>query len=93
MDGLLTTVGLPVALGIIMFGLGLGLTTADFVRVAKHPLAVIVALVCQVVLLPLACFGLVLLVRPPADPGRGHDAARRVSRRHDREPLQPPLPG
>ena len=65
MDGLLTTVGLPVALGIIMFGLGLGLTTADFVRVAKHPLAVIVALVCQVVLLPLACFGLVLLFDLP----------------------------
>ncbi len=56
----MTTIGLPVALGIIMFGLGLGLTGADFTRVARQPLAVIVALVCQVILLPAACFGLVL---------------------------------
>ncbi len=60
MDDVLTTVGLPVALGIIMFGLGLGLTGADFARVARHPLAVVVALVCQVILLPAACFGLVI---------------------------------
>ena len=30
MDSALTTVGLPAALGIIMFGLGLSLTIADF---------------------------------------------------------------
>lgn len=57
----LTTVGLPVALGIIMFGLGLSLTVSDFARVAKHPKAVLVALACQLLLLPAACFGLVLL--------------------------------
>jgi len=56
----LTTIGLPVALGIIMFGLGLSLTPADFARVGKHPKAVIVALACQLVLLPAICFGLVV---------------------------------
>lgn len=59
MDSALSTVGLPVALGIIMFGLGLSLTPDDFRRVARHPKAVAVALACQLVLLPLVCFGLV----------------------------------
>lgn len=60
MGSALTTIGLPVALGIIMFGLGLSLTVADFARVGKHPKAVIIALLCQLVLLPVICFGLVL---------------------------------
>jgi bile acid:Na+ symporter, BASS family len=59
MDSALTTVALPLALGIIMFGLGLSLTVDDFRRVAKAPRAVAVALGCQLVLLPLVCFGLV----------------------------------
>ncbi|MEH0982490.1 bile acid:sodium symporter family protein [Micromonospora sp. CPCC 205556] len=60
MDSWLTTVGLPVALAIVMLGLGLGLTTADFRRVATYPLLMLVALGCQVVVLPAICFGLVL---------------------------------
>jgi BASS family bile acid:Na+ symporter len=65
MDSALSTIGLPVALGIIMFGLGLGLTPADFARVGKHPKAVLVALGCQLVLLPAICFGLVVLFDLP----------------------------
>ncbi len=61
MDSALTSVGLPIALAIIMFGLGLGLTVADFKRVGQHPRAVVVALTCQLVLLPAVCFGLVRL--------------------------------
>lgn len=61
----LTTIGLPVALGIIMLGLGLSLTPADFARVGKHPKAVIVALACQLILLPAICFALVVLFRLP----------------------------
>jgi BASS family bile acid:Na+ symporter len=60
-DSALTTVGLPVALAVIMFGLGLSLTPADFARVTRYPKAVVVALGCQILLLPLVCFGLVLL--------------------------------
>ena len=60
MDSPLTTIGLPVALGIIMFGLGLSLTIADFRRVRQQPRAVVIALVCQLLLLPAVCFGLVL---------------------------------
>ena len=65
MGSALTTIGLPVALGIIMFGLGLSLTVGDFARVAKQPKAVLVALLCQLVLLPAVCFGLVIAFQPP----------------------------
>lgn len=65
MDSALTTIGLPIALAIIMFGLGLDLTPRDFARVGKHPKAVIIALVCQLLLLPAVCFGLVLLFDLP----------------------------
>jgi len=60
-----TVIGLPVALGIIMFGLGLSLTLGDFVRIGRQPRAVAVALACQLFLLPLVCFGLVLAFQLP----------------------------
>ncbi|MET7959403.1 bile acid:sodium symporter family protein [Micromonospora zamorensis] len=60
MDSALTLIGLPIALGIIMLGLGLGLTIADFRRVAQHPRAAVIALVCQVLVLPALCLCLVL---------------------------------
>ena len=71
MDSALTEIGLPIALAIIMFGLGLDLTVADFRRVGKQPKAVLVALGCQLVLLPAACFGLVVLFDLPALLGIG----------------------
>lgn len=61
----LITVGLPIALAIIMFGLGLSLTVDDFRRVAKSPKAVVAALVVQVVVLPALTFGLVVLADIP----------------------------
>lgn len=71
MDSALTTVGLPLALAIIMFGLGLDLTVGDFRRVGRTPKAVGVALTCQVLLLPAICFGLVVLFDLPALLGIG----------------------
>ncbi|HCS61865.1 MAG TPA: bile acid:sodium symporter [Microbacterium sp.] len=65
MGSALTTIALPVALGIIMLGLGLSLTVADFARVLKQPKAVAIALVCQLLILPVLCFGLVLLFQLP----------------------------
>lgn len=55
----LSVVLLPLALAIIMMGLGLTLTIDDFKRVVVYPKAVIIGLVCQVLLLPAACFLLV----------------------------------
>jgi BASS family bile acid:Na+ symporter len=51
---------MPIALGLVMFGLGLTLTVADFARVLKHPKAAAVALTCQLVVLPAICYGLVV---------------------------------
>jgi bile acid:Na+ symporter, BASS family len=50
-------VALQIALGIVMLGLGLGLTLDDFKRVLVYPRAVIVGLLCQMLILPLACAG------------------------------------
>ena len=62
-----TQVLLPLALGIIMLGLGLSLSIADFKRVAQYPRAVVVALVCQMLLLPAACFGIAKLLGLPGE--------------------------
>ena len=58
MDSALVSVGLPIALAVIMFGLGLSLTPDDFRRVVRHPKAVAIILACQVLLLPLIGFAL-----------------------------------
>jgi BASS family bile acid:Na+ symporter len=60
MGSALTTVLLPLALALVMFGLGLSLTVADFARVGRQPKAVVIALVLQLLVLPAICFGLVL---------------------------------
>lgn len=59
--GSLFAVFLPLALALVMFGLGLTLTAADFARVLRYPKAAAVALVCQMVLLPAVCMGLIHL--------------------------------
>jgi BASS family bile acid:Na+ symporter len=49
---LLTTLLLPLALGVIMLGLGLGLTVEDFRRVTRYPRAVVTGLFLQTAVLP-----------------------------------------
>jgi BASS family bile acid:Na+ symporter len=61
--GLLTNVLLPLALGVIMLGLGLGLTGEDFRRVARYPRAVLIGLSLQTLLLPWVAFALALAFR------------------------------
>lgn len=79
MDSGIITIFLPLALAIIMVGLGLELTLKDFARVSQHPKAVLVALFCQLILLvsiafilckvltlpPLLAVGLMLLAASP----------------------------
>jgi BASS family bile acid:Na+ symporter len=60
-SSILNTVVLPVILAIIMLGLGLSLTMADFKRVLTMPRAVLVGLFCQTVLLPGVCFAIAKL--------------------------------
>lgn len=56
---------LPIVLAVVMFGLGLELTLADFGRIATAPRAVLVVLACQVLLLPALGAGLLLLLDLP----------------------------
>lgn len=81
-ESVLSTVILPLALGIIMLGLGLSLTIADFTRVVRYPKAVFIGLLCQMLILPAGAFliatsfslspelavGLMLLAASPGGP-------------------------
>jgi bile acid:Na+ symporter, BASS family len=53
-------VGLPIALCIIMLGLGLSLRLDDFIAVLARPKPVIIGLACQLLILPTLCLLLVL---------------------------------
>ena len=57
----LTTVFLPLALFIIMLGMGLGLTLNDFKRVFVEPKAVILGLIAQFIVLPIIGFLLAMI--------------------------------
>ncbi len=73
---------LPMAIAIIMVGLGLSLTPADFKRIIQYPKAMIIGLITQMVILPLICLliaqyfelspvlavGLMLLAAAPGGP-------------------------
>lgn len=59
----LTAVFLPLALFIIMMSMGLGLTLNDFKRVTLEPKAVILGLIAQLIVLPVAGF-LIALIFP-----------------------------
>ena len=52
-SNLFTSVLLPLALAIVMLGMGLSLVPEDFKRITRYPKAVAVGSICQVVLLPL----------------------------------------
>ena len=56
---------LPPAIGVIMFGLGLSLTLADFARVVRYPRAVIVGLLVQTVVLVAVAFAITRLFALP----------------------------
>jgi BASS family bile acid:Na+ symporter len=65
MDSVLTTVALPLALAIVMFGLGLSLTPGDFTAIGRRPKVVLIALGLQLLVLPALCFGLVVVFDLP----------------------------
>ncbi len=57
----------PIALALIMLGLGLGLTTRDFLRVINNPKDFSVGIVCQLILLPIVAYILVLILQLPIE--------------------------
>jgi len=59
-SSIISTILLPLALGIIMLGLGLTLSLEDFKRVLLYPKAIMIGLLCQMLLLPIICFGIAI---------------------------------
>ena len=57
----------PIALALIMLGLGLGLTTKDFTRVISNPKDFIIGLICQLILLPIIAYILILVFKTPME--------------------------
>ena len=57
----------PIALALIMLGLGMSLTIQDFVRVIKIPKDFLVGFICQLILLPIVAFLLIKLLNTPAE--------------------------
>jgi bile acid:Na+ symporter, BASS family len=58
---MIASVIVPAALAVVMLSLGLSLTVADFRRVVVFPRPVVVALICQMIALPLICFVVIKL--------------------------------
>jgi bile acid:Na+ symporter, BASS family len=57
----------PICLAIIMFGLGLGLTAEDFKRILKKPRDFFIGFLCQVILLPIIAFILIMIIPLPPE--------------------------
>ena len=49
---------IPVLLGIIMFGMGLTLSPADFKILGEHPKAVFIGVAAQFIIMPLSAYAL-----------------------------------
>ena len=64
--GIVTTIA-PFALALIMLALGASLTTNDFTRVVKNPKEFLVGLVCQLVVLPIVGYLLIIILKTPIE--------------------------
>ena len=60
------TIILAISLIIIMFGMGLSLVKADFLRILERPKAIIIGLINQIILLPLIAYALIVLFKVDA---------------------------
>ena len=57
----------PIALALIMLGLGLGLTFQDFLRILKQPKDFFIGFVCQLIVLPIIAFLLIKILNTPLE--------------------------
>ena len=64
--GIVTTIA-PIALALIMLALGASLTVKDFTRVVQNPKDFFIGMICQIVLLPVIAYGLIIILRTPIE--------------------------
>lgn len=58
---------IPLLLGVVMFGMGLTLTPADFKIITLHPKAVLIGVVAQFVIMPLTAYFLTVALNLPKE--------------------------
>jgi len=61
----------PIALAIIMLGLGAYLTVDDFLRVAKNPKDFFIGFICQLIVLPIVAYLLIITLGVPIEMALG----------------------
>jgi BASS family bile acid:Na+ symporter len=64
--GIVTTIA-PIALALIMLGLGASLTIKDFTRVASNPKDFFIGMFCQLILLPIVAYFLIIILKTPVE--------------------------
>ena len=64
--GIVTTIA-PIALALIMLALGASLTVKDFTRVVQNPKDFFIGLICQLILLPVIAYFLIIILRTPIE--------------------------
>ena len=64
--GIVTTIA-PIALALLMLGLGASLTLQDFLRVFKNPKDFFIGFVCQLIILPLVAYSLIIILKVPIE--------------------------
>jgi BASS family bile acid:Na+ symporter len=64
--GIVTTIA-PIALALIMLGLGASLTVNDFTRVTSNPKDFFIGIFCQLVLLPIVAYFLIIILKTPVE--------------------------
>ncbi len=64
--GIVTTIA-PFALALIMLGLGASLTVKDFTRVFQNPREFFVGLICQLIVLPIIGYLLIIILKTPIE--------------------------
>ena len=64
--GIVTTIA-PIALALLMLGLGASLTFRDFLNVFKRPKDFFIGFVCQLIILPLVGYSLIIILKVPLE--------------------------
>jgi len=64
--GIVTSIA-PIALALIMLALGASLTVKDFTRVVQNPKDFFIGIICQLVLLPIIAYFLIIILRTPIE--------------------------
>ena len=57
----------PICLALIMLALGLGLKASDFLKILKNPKDFSIGIICQLILLPIVAYILILIIKPPLE--------------------------